>query len=120
MSRSVLIFLSVGGLFALTHTFATMTALYWYYSWFDIIMHFWGGLLIVLGVHALMRLRFPVRTNKRTIFSVALILMLSWELFEYLLGLSSIAGQLNDIVKDIIVGSLGVIIGYIALKTTKR
>ena len=46
--------------------------------------------------------------------------MLGWELFEYVIGLSSIVGQLNDIIKDILVGSLGVIIGYIVLKTTKR
>jgi hypothetical protein len=120
MPRSVLFFLSLGGLFALTHAFATLTALYWYYSWFDIIMHFWGGLLIVLGVHALARMDFPIRTNKRTIFSIAMVLMVGWEVFEYVIGLSSIAGQLNDIIKDIFVGSAGVIIGYTVFKTTKR
>lgn len=74
----------------------------------------------MLGVHALARMDFPIRTNKRTVFSTALVLMLGWELFEYVIGLSSIVGQLNDIIKDILVGSLGVIIGYIVLKTTKR
>lgn len=120
MPKTVLSFLILGGLFALTHAFATVTSLYWYYPWFDTVMHFWGGLLIVLGIHALVRLGFPVKTNKRTIFSVALLFMISWEIFEYNIGLVRESGHLLDTIKDIFIGSSGVIIGYIVLKLRNK
>ena len=52
MSRLVILFLLSALAFAVTHLVATAGSLYWYYWWFDIVMHFWGGLLLGLGVHA--------------------------------------------------------------------
>lgn len=120
MPRSVIFFLVLGGLFALTHTFATLTSLYWYYTWFDIIMHFWGGLLIVLGIRSLVRLGVPLTLNKRTVFSLAIFIMVTWEIFEYSIGLTRIAGHVFDVLKDILVGSAGVIIGYIVIRQRKN
>ena len=120
MSKSIVVFLTLGGLFALTHVFATITSLYWYYPWFDVVMHFWGGLLIVLGVRVLNHLQLVKKTNKRTVFGIALLMMLAWEVFEYTIGFVSQSTYLFDTIKDIFVGGLGVLTGYLILKQKNK
>lgn len=117
MPKTALFFILISGLFASTHAFALATSLYWYYPWFDIAMHFWGGTLVVLGVNSASKIR-PnyVRPNKRTVLSVALLLIVGWEIFERLNGLFVADVYLFDTAKDIVVGLLGVIIGYKVLK----
>lgn len=120
MSKSITVFLILGGLFALTHTFATVASLYWYYPWFDVVMHFWGGLLIVLGVRVLFHLGVVRKTNKRSVFGIALLLISAWELFEYSIGLINGPAYFFDTIKDIFFGSLGVVIGYFILKQRSK
>jgi uncharacterized membrane protein len=48
----VVFFLLMSSIFAGVHYAAMVANLYSYFWWFDIVMHFWGGLLLGLGVHA--------------------------------------------------------------------
>src|SRR5690606_8935305 len=96
--------------------FAVATSLYWYYPWFDIVMHFWGGLLLVLGVHAISRLQLPIKPTRRTILIVAFAAMIAWEIFERVMGLYPPGTTIFDVLKDLVVGTTGVLVGYYFLK----
>ena len=110
----VWIFLAVSSIFAAVHNFAVVTSLYWYYSWFDIIMHFWGGILVVLGVYAICSLKHvPLKPTTLIIFSTLTITMLLWEIFEWKAGLFDPQTHLFDTTKDIIVGLIGGLVGYL-------
>ncbi len=111
----VWIFLAISSVFAAVHNFAVVTSLYWYYSWFDIIMHFWGGILVVLGVYAICSLKHvPLKPTTLIIFSTLIFTMALWELFEWKAGLFDPQTHLFDTTKDIIVGLTGGLVGYLA------
>jgi hypothetical protein len=111
----VWIFLAVSSVFAAVHNFAVATSLYWYYSWFDIVMHFWGGILVVLGVYAICSLKHvPLKPTTLIIFGTLAAIMVSWELFERAAGLYDPTTYMFDVSKDLIVGLLGGLVGYMA------
>lgn len=109
----VWIFLAIASLFASVHNFAVATSLYWYYWWFDIFMHFWGGMLVVLGVYALCSLKHvPLKPTSVLIFSTLIALMVVWEVFEWKIGLFDPANHTFDTIKDLFDGLLGGLVGY--------
>lgn len=111
----VWIFLAVSSVFAAVHNFAVVTSLYWYYSWFDIIMHFWGGILVVLGVYAICSLKHvPLNPTTLIIFGTLVTIMVSWELFERAAGLYDPTTYVFDVSKDLFVGLVGGLVGYLA------
>lgn len=68
-------------------------------------MHAWGGMLIVLGVH--MFSTFSWATYKPTwpvVIVVFLVTAISWEFFEWLVGLFDPATYIFETSKDIMVG----------------
>jgi hypothetical protein len=110
----VWIFLAVSSVFAAVHNFAVVTSLYWYYSWFDIVMHFWGGMLVVLGVYAVCSLRHvPLKPTTLIIVGTLATIMVSWELFERAAGLYEPTTCMFDVSKDLIVGLVGGLVGYL-------
>lgn len=110
----VWIFLFVSSVFASVHSFAVSMSLYWYYWWFDIMMHFWGGMLIVLGVYALCSLKhIPLKPSTMLIFVTLFSTMIIWEFFEWKVGLFSPTTYLFDTVKDMVVGFSGGLLAYI-------
>ena len=117
LSKKVWLFLLISAIFAAVHTLAIQASLYWYYSWFDVVMHFWGGVLVALGVQALATLRiFPFRSNFITTILILIVLMLVWEVFEYAVGLYDEETYVFDTMKDIVVGFSGGTIGYLFLR----
>jgi len=108
-------FLFLGLLFAAVHDFAVATTLYWYYPWFDIVMHFWGGILIVMGVRALCSLKLvPLSPTAPVIFAALVLCMVAWEAFEYAVGLYNPPTYLFDVSKDLLMGTIGGLVGYFA------
>jgi hypothetical protein len=111
----VWIFLLISGMFATVHNLAVATSLYWYYSWFDIVMHFWGGALVVLGVYTICSLKHvPLKPTTILIFGTLFSLMILWEVFEWQVGLFDPETHIFETGKDIIVGFLGGLVGYVA------
>jgi hypothetical protein len=115
-------FLLFATLFTSVHRAAVTASLYWYYSWFDMVMHFWGGLLVSLGVIALSTLQiFPFKPNPKVIALILLFVMVMWEVFEFYAGLyESSWQQVFDTLKDLLFGSLGAISGYFILVKRKQ
>lgn len=111
----VWIFLLTSSVFAAVHNFAVTASLYWYYWWFDILMHFWGGALVVVGVYALCSLKHvPLKPTAFIIFMTLFIAMGTWEIFEWQAGLFDPATHMFDTIKDVLVGLTGGLVGYLA------
>lgn len=107
----------LGILFAATHIFALNTSLYWYYDWFDVCMHLWGGLLIALGAHALHKVELlPFNIRYRNVLLLGLGIMLSWEIFEGVYGSASEKFYLFDTISDFFFGIIGMSLGQMFLK----
>jgi len=116
MSRLVLLFLLFSVAFAWTHYIAVAGSLYWYYWWFDIVMHFWGGLLLGLGVHALCRLHIvPVQPTLLVVVLVILAATVGWEVFEWFAGLYDIETHTLDTAQDIFLGFSGGLLAHFIL-----
>ena len=99
-------------LFAVLHVLGTLFYLYWFYSWFDTVMHLIGGLwvgaVVVWAVH-----RYPSFSPERTFFSALVVtfcVSVLWELFEIHVGYvdpSRGSAYWIDTFSDITAGTLG-------------
>lgn len=116
-------FLSTATTFVLVHIVATKFFLYWKYLWFDIPMHFLGGIVCALGIAILPF--FNIRyIEKRSSFFLYIVLVLaigvSWELYEYNAGLYHLESNLvPDTILDLCMDVLGGVVGYGIVKSSK-
>ena len=109
----VILFVAVALVFACVHWVAIGASLYWYYWWFDIMMHFWGGFLIAFGVFALTTFRrITLKPTFKIILLALVVLTLAWELFEWRVGLFDPELHLNDALQDILFAFVGGMLGY--------
>jgi hypothetical protein len=116
----VLIFLVISAFFAFVHFLAVEMSLYWYYWWFDILMHFWGGLLIALGVVVLSTFRkLSIKPTFGTVVLIALGFVIVWELFEWQAGLYAYGFDVYDTALDMFLGVTGAIIGQRLLRSVR-
>lgn len=116
----LLLFLS--GSLAVVHHLAIWADLYWYFWWFDILMHFWGGLLIGLAVHALATFKWLRLKPSWTVLLLTLTLFIViWELFEAWAGLHDVDFEsfLIDTMQDILLGFGGGLLAYTAVRYFK-
>lgn len=115
---TVIIFLVLATVFALVHAFAVTFSLYWYYWWFDIFMHLWGGVLIGLGVYAFSTLsKFPFHPTTKAILLTLLLVTVSWEVFERAAGLYDPTSYAIDTIQDILIGFGGGLLTHFFLRT---
>ena len=101
---------------AVTHLFAVEASLYWYYWWFDIVMHFWGGMLLGVGLHILAS--FSLWRFTPNVWQVCLgmaSVIIAWEVFEYVVGLYDPNSYVVDVAKDVVVGFSGGLLAHVAL-----
>ncbi len=108
------IFLISSPLFVLTHIIALKLYLYWYYWWFDVFMHTWGGILISLSIFSLVNV-ISFKLSLKHVLIVLFIVTTSWELFEWKLGLWN-NDYVIDTTQDIFFGYLGGIVTYFTIK----
>jgi predicted dehydrogenase len=115
----VVSFLLIGVCFAGVHHVAMVANLYWYYWWFDIVMHFWGGLLIGLGVHALATFSWLRLRPSWSVMLVTLALITGlWELFESWAGLheQDFGMFMLDTIQDVVFGFAGGLLAHALLR----
>jgi len=92
---------------------ALADALYWRYVWFDIPMHYLGGLTIgALAVAFIMRYRPWIY-----VAAIAAIII-GWEVFEALIGSPREANYAFDTSLDLLIGTLGATTIYILARYT--
>ncbi len=117
INRYAIIFLILSTLFAAVHYVAVMGSLYWYYWWFDEVMHFSGGLLIGLGVHALAGFKsLPVRPTLKTVLTFLFLATITWEIFEWHYGITGTQNYAFDTAKDIFLGFSGGLLAHAGLR----
>lgn len=87
--------------------------LYWRYEWFDIPMHFFGGITIATFVVALLRSFRP-----RLYILLFTVAVLGWEVFEYLFGIPREQNYVFDTALDLLMGTLGALITYTLARFT--
>lgn len=110
--------LSVLALLALLHHSALFFGLYWLYSWFDMPVHFLGGLWVGLAALWLL-LRFAGDTVSRgrlaaLILGSGIAVGAAWEVFEYNIGLAPISHQVYvvDTVLDLSMDLAGALAAF--------
>ncbi len=113
----VILFLILSSLFAFVHYLAITASLYWYYWWFDSVMHFWGGILIGLGVHAVCTFsRLKIKPTVGMVLIVLVLITGTWEVFERAVGLFDPTTYFFDTAKDITLGFIGGLLAHIVLR----
>jgi len=79
-------------------------------------MHFWGGILLGLGVHAICSLKsITLKPTMGLLLFTLVVATGTWEVFEWLAGLYDPTTHLFDTTKDIIVGFGGGLLAHIIL-----
>lgn len=109
----LLLAMLVGALHALAYEYA----LYFTVSWFDTAMHVLGGLLIGSSIGWFISFEVPLSLRARVprffaiLFGV-FVVAVSWEVFEWLVGLTHFPGGWHDTISDILAGLVGACIAY--------
>ena len=119
MTASPKFFFPLAACFSALHYFALRSDLYWYAPWLDVLMHTWGGFLVIYGFIMLGSIGSGKFTLATWLLPLLLILiMVAWEVFEYAFGLTVMdAYYVRDTTFDIICGAAG---GWLAYLLTKK
>lgn len=104
---------------AVLHYIATIYSFYWSIEWFDILMHFIGGLLMGLIAFWIFftseKVNYP-KDNLLVIFftviGFALVIGLSWELWELFEGFSDVNIHKKDTILDVVMDTIGAICAF--------
>ncbi len=110
----ILFFIALAFL-ASIHYLAMSWSLYWIYSWFDIPIHAIGGVVVALGSQSsfFKRLfRVEVQTFVRCM-TLVMVVGISWEVFEWQVGIIDSLVYLFDTGLDLCMDFLGGVLGYI-------
>jgi len=104
---------------AFLHKMALSFHLYWSVWWFDILLHFLGG--VTIGVIALFvfftsgYIKYPSR-HQIVVLSIVLgsvfIVGLVWELWELFAGFSNVIEDCGDTITDLVVDLIGAVTAY--------
>lgn len=105
---------------ALLQFLATTFFLYWVWWWFDIVMHFLGGVFIGSSMLWLIRYEVPVGIRHRipiflTTFLGVLAVGVLWEVFEYVTGLYAAVNYTLDTTLDLAMDIVGMLLAYLVL-----
>ncbi len=106
----VLALLSVWVLFIVINYYGVYLSLYGYIWWLDIMMHTWGGFMVVTTWYLVKSLNvFPRALNNLWLqpLVVLWVMMIVWELFEFHFGLINEFGYISDTIYDFINGFVG-------------
>ena len=95
------------------HLWGLKDFLYWRYYWFDIFMHFLGGLAVGTAL-----VGFLIR-HRPWLFLVLFVAgMVGWEMFEFFAGLTKQTDYVSDTALDLLMDVLGVGLVYIVARMT--
>lgn len=105
---------------AVVHLIALEFYLYWYYLWLDIPMHFFGGIIVAIGIFSATELKIPLAAwfTKRwwRAMSIVVFVMVAWEIFEVWAGVPMLEDYVFDTALDMTMGFIGGILGFFLAK----
>lgn len=99
--------LAFSALLAYANYIAIAEYLYWKYVWFDVPMHFLGGMALGAFGVGLLNLYRPF-----LFIAFVLSLFIAWELFEYFFGIPRDANYAFDTALDFLMDALGALVIY--------
>ncbi len=99
---------------AVLHFAGLKLFLYWTIPWYDILLHFLGGLWVGVGVICILytsgyaqKKPWLIRLRPFIVFGIVLVVGLLWEAYEYIFKLTSSHGYVFDTILDLIMDLLG-------------
>lgn len=118
MKAVILSSLFLLGLFLVSHYLFEPMYLYHELIWLDIPMHILGGLGVGTLVISLLKLA-GIQVSLAQVILLYLVVAFSWELYEYARGamVYDALYKYLDSVKDIVMGGVGVYVGYKLIST---
>lgn len=115
LQLTTVLFLIASSILAVTHNLALALYLYWRFDWFDIPMHFLGGIVVALGLFTAYDFRI-FRSSRFLkmgwVLSFVLAIALIWEAYELLIGIPIMEDYIFDTSLDLIMGLLGGYVGF--------
>lgn len=116
----ILLLLSAWMLFLVTHQVFLYLDFFWLFWWADILLHTAGGVLVVLSWFTIERtMTFPrtmaFKYNHPLLLLV--VMMIGWEVFEYVFGIANTTNYVSDTIQDFIFGGLGGLVAFFITKS---
>lgn len=116
---------SLALLVAFLHALAGRYSLYWQVWWFDIPMHFLGGVVIAGFVFWLFEFEVPVRLQRAlprfvVVATVSAFFYLLWEVFEYVADIYGAVDWAADTALDLAMDGAGFVVAYAGLSRYVR
>lgn len=124
---SLLIIFGLVAVFGVLQQLAIAHYLYWRFPWYDILMHFWGGVVVGAVYLWAIRFAFPSFFKKYGaffyVFAFTFFVGVLWEVFEYYVGIDkefSYSVRQVDTVIDLIMDVAGATLSYVAFSRLKN
>jgi len=115
LKLNTLLCLIAASVLAASHYLSLEFYLYWRYLWLDIPMHTLGGMVAALGLFVPYDLQLPLPERWLSFWpamTFVLIIILSWEVYEVMIGIPIDPTYIADTLTDILVGLFGGMVGY--------
>lgn len=101
-------------LFAVFSEWANTESLYWKYVWFDVPMHFLGGIVV-----ALLAVSLREKFSPLLFIAVVFVVGVGWEVIEYFYnGISKETNYVFDTALDLLMDTLGAVVVYCIARLT--
>lgn len=106
---------------ATLHFIALQLSLYWYFSWLDIPMHAFGGMVLAFGIFTAYDLRVIKKDwlQALPVWLLSLVCIFGWEVFKLYTGKVIDEAFVLDTIMDITIGSIGSMLGYYVAKSIR-
>ena len=122
MSKSTILITSLcfAALLWTLNQIALVFYFYWTLAWYDIMMHFLGGLTIGMFLICIFKIA-NIRTRSfLTIFLLAMFISVDWEIFEYVNDIiNPTENYAVDTAYDLVMDALGITTAYLVTNARK-
>lgn len=107
------------------NTIGTALYLYWTVIWFDMIMHFLGGLFVALfffSVFLFLKTKLPYMEKLVLGLIFSILVGLVWEYYELIIGVTDLGelGYWPDTGMDIVMDTLGAFVGVFCAQNLEK
>ena len=123
MKSTTILALILGLQLAIVHAVAVKFSLYWEISWFDNLMHLFGGVVLSLLFYTLVdihMLRQRFVQSAWLVSGLVLFVLIGWEVLGVLMLMRFKEGFIVDTSLDLVFGILGSIIGWFIGRQLKK